>query len=378
MRIGVNLRMFEEIPSGIQNYIYGLFRTLLEKDKTHQYFFFSTGEKKIEKAANYIKADFWFIKILSRLDIRLVNIFFDNLYVVKLIKDFGVKIFISPSSILPLFKPVGVKYLVVIHDLSFLKYAHNPLKIYMNLVMYMKILMPLVIKRADVIIVDSIFVKKELEKIYKAEPGKIEVIYPGVDIFFRPIKNEKAFLELTKKYKIEKKYLFTTATNHERKNIFGLIAAFKEIKSFDEYQLIICGLLPGFTVIKLQKYLQELNLTKKVKFLGFVSKEELRLLYSYARIFVFPSFEEGFGLPVLEAAACGCLPICSDAGALPEVIGDKKLLFDPKNFESMSEKINEALLWPEEKSAQHLQKVKRHISKFSWTKAAQQYLKLLK
>lgn len=376
--IGVNLRMFEEKPSGIQNYIFGLFNALIKKDKTHQYFFFTTGDKKIEETANYIKTDSWIIRILKRLDIRLANIFFDNLYILKLIKDFQVKIFVSPSSILPIFKPRGVKFITVIHDLSFFNYKHNPLKIYMNLVVYMKTLMPFIVKRADAIVVDSSFVKKELEKIYRVNALKIQVIYPGSDDFFYPNKNEIALLKLIKKYHMQKKFIFTTATNHERKNIFGLIEAFRQIDLFDEYQLIICGLLPDFTIIKLQKYLQEMSLTKKVKFLGFVSKEELRILYSFAKLFVFPSFEEGFGLPILETASCDCLPICSSAGSLPEVISDNDLLFDPKNIKSMTNKINEILSWPEEKYFKHLQKVKRHVSKFSWQKAANQYLELFK
>ncbi|MCL4382964.1 glycosyltransferase, partial [Patescibacteria group bacterium] len=186
--------MFEEKPSGIQNYIAGLFTALLQKDKGHKYYFFSTGNKRLGKIASYIKADSSFLKLLRRIDTRLVNIFFDNLYVLKLIKDYKVKIFLSPSFVLPLFKPKGVKFLTVIHDLSFLKYPHNPLRIYMNLVMYMKTLMPFVIKRADCIVVDSFFVKKQLEKVYRAEPKKIQVIYPGRDNFFFPKKDEAVFL----------------------------------------------------------------------------------------------------------------------------------------------------------------------------------------
>lgn len=377
LKIGVNLRMFEENPEGIQNYIFGLFNALLKRDKSRQYYFFTTGDKKIEETAHYIKADSWIMRILKRFDVRLANIFFDNLYIFKLIKESRVKIFISPSFILPILKPTGVKYLAVIHDLSFLKYQHNPLKIYMNLTMYMKTLMPFVIKRADSIIVDSFFVKKELEKIYRTDSKKIQVIYPGRDDFFFSVKDEDAFLRLVKKYKIQKKFIFTTATNHERKNIFGLIEAFKQIKLFDEYQLIICGSLYDYIIVKLQKYLQDSNLDKKVKFLGFVSKDELRLLYSYAKIFVFPSFEEGFGLPVLEAASCGCLPICSDAGALPEVIGNKKLLFNPRDIPSISEKINEVLkMNPSEYNAE-LAIVEKHIQIFNWEKSVDQWLSLI-
>ncbi len=374
--IGVNLRMFEEKPSGIQNYIAGLFTTLLKKDKSHKYYFFSTGKKKLEKTASYIKVDSSFFKFLRRIDVRLVNIFFDNLYVLKLIKDYKVKIFLSPSFVLPLFKPKGVKYLTVIHDLSFLKYPHNPLRPYMNLVMYMKTIMPFVLKRADAIIVPSTFVKKELLRVYKVDPHKIKVIYEGKDNFFFQIKKKEEFMALQKKYQITDNYLFTTATNHERKNLYGLIKAFKNIREKERYQLVICGLLPDFTVENLKKYLQDLNLTNQVKFLGFIPKEDLRVLYSFAKLFIFPSFEEGFGLPILESSACGCLPICSKAGALPEVIGNQNLLFDPQKEESITKKIDEVLAWDNGKFNDYLNLTRQHTRQFNWKNAAEEYLEI--
>lgn len=376
--IGVNIRMLEERPSGIQNFIICLFKEMAKIDTGYKYFFLSTGNNRIEDVPfknQYLKSNSWLMNLFEKIDHRLANIFFDNLYILKLIKDFQVKIFVSPSFILPIFKPQGVKFITVIHDLSFLKYKHNPFRVYMNLVMYMKIMMPGVLKKADLIIVPSGFVKKELERIYHIDSSKIKIIYEGGDAFFHPVKDKKEFFKIQTKFKIKEKYLFTTATNHERKNLFGFIKAFKVLKKREDLQLIICGLLPDFAVENLKKEIKALDLEEEIKFLGFVSRNELRVLYSNALLFVFPSFEEGFGLPILESVACGCLPVCSSTGSLPEVIGNRNLLFDPYDLKGMRDKIDEVLSWNKKKIARHLKSVENHTEKFSWRKCAEEYVK---
>ena len=368
--------MFEEKPSGIQNFIQGLFSKLLEDQRKYQFIFFTTGHKKIENTAQHIKCKSKLMEWLEKIDHRLANIFFDNIYVLKLIRQYKINLFVAPSFILPIFKPKGVYFITVIHDLSFLKYKHNPLRIYMNLVMYMKTVMPFILRRADVVVVPSCFVKNELERVYHVNPQKVKVIYEGRDEFFYPQKIREKFAKIQKEYGIGEKYLFTTATNQERKNVPGLIRAFKEIKQFSDYQLIISGLLPKQSIIELKQFISGLKLMGKIKFLGFVSKEELRTLYSFAKLFVYPSFEEGFGLPILESSLCGCLPVCSDAGALPEVIGNKDLLFNPKDQKNMTDKLDEVLSLDQKAFDQCLSVVRKHINNFSWQKTAKEYTQL--
>ena len=370
--VGVNIRIFEEKPSGIQNFIQGLFSQLV-REKKYEYFFFTTGPKKIEETSKYINPNSWLLNVIKRIDRRLLNIFFDNIYVLKLIKSEKINIFIAPSFILPIFKPKGVYFVTVIHDLSFLTYKNNPFKIYMNLVMYMKTLMPFILKRADIVIVPSNYVKNEIKRIYKVNSDKIRVIYEGKDPFFYPNKDKNKFEEIKKQYNIGNNFLFTNATNQERKNVFGLIQAFTQINKYNQYQLAISGLLPEKNQRELEQYILNNNLTKKIKYLGYVSKEELRILYSFARLFIFPSFEEGFGLPILESSSCDCLPICSNTGSLPEVMGDRNLLFNPRDINSMTAKINEVLAWDDQTYTSNLKLVKTYTDKFSWEKTAEEY-----
>lgn len=372
-RIGVNIRIYEEKPSGIQNFIRSLFTELIKTYPEYQFIFFSTGKKKIEQAATYITVKSIIISLLKRINPLLINIFFDNLYILKLIYRQKLDIFIGSSYIVPLIKPKNVKYIPIIYDLSYLNYKHNPFNLYLNLVMYMKLVIPFILKRADAVVVPSLYVKNEIKKRYNTQDSKIIVIYGGRDEYFYKIKDEKKIDTLRKKYGIYREYCFTNTTNPERKNIYGLIDAFVKIDKFTQYQLIITGLLLEDKTKELKDYINRFGVAKKIKFLGFVPKEDLRILYSNAKIFIFPSFEEGFGFPVLEAVSCGCLSICSDTGSLPEIIGNKKLLFNPRDIKSIVQKINEVLLLNQSNYNTELAIIQKHINKFIWEKAAKEY-----
>jgi len=373
--VGVNIRIFEERPSGIQNFIRCLFQHLVKSDK-YNFLFFSTGNKKIENHGQYYLQNSIISRLLSKIDKRLLNGYFDNLEILWPIFHHRVKIFLAPSFILPIYKLPGVKYLTVIHDLSFLQYKNNPLKIFPNLVLYMKILMPFILKRADKVITPSEFVKNEIIKYYHTPGDQIRVIYEGRDEFFYPEKNPQILKKLIIKYKISLNYLFTNATNHERKNIYGLIDAYKISKFRNTYELVITGLLPTETIANLKKYIKSQGLSARVKYLGFVSKEDLRSLCSFAKIFIYPSFEEGFGLPILEAVACGCLPVCSSAGSLPEIIGEKSLLFNPRDTLAIKNKLDDILSYPKKELKILLNRVSKHHKQFSWQNTANSYIKL--
>lgn len=375
INIGINIRVLEEKHSGIPNFTQSLCRELL-KNKKYNYFFFTYKNARVSKNVKSIKNYSIFINILEKIDKRLVNIYFDNIYILKLIRQYKINLYFSPSFILPYYKPRNTIFVTVIHDLSYLKYKNNPLLIYMNLVFYMKTIMPRILHIADRIITDSTFVKKEIIKIYKTKSNKINVIFLGKDKFFKPVNNILELNKIIKKYHIKQNYIYTNATNHERKNIHGLINAYKNCNKFAQYELIITGLLPDENIVELNNYIRTNNLDSKVKFLGFVSKDELKTLYSFAKIFVYPSFEEGFGLPILESTSCGCLPICSNAGSLPEVIGDDNLLFNPRDVNSITEKINEVLNFSKNEYNDHLKLINKHTKNFTWSKATVLYFKI--
>ncbi len=384
IRVGVNVRMLEFQASGIQNFTYCLFNEILKQNKLFnskdkfEFIFFSTGKEKVSKNVTHIIAKSNLLDKLHQIDERLSNVFFDNFYILKLLKEQKINIFISPSFILPVIKPKGMRFITVIHDLSFLTYKSNIFKIYTSLVVYMKTVMPFILKKADKVLVPSFFTKRQLIKVYKADLKKIKVIYEGRDDYFYQVKSRNKFFQVKKKYKITSKYIFTNATNQERKNIYGLVKAFRYIKEYDNYQLLISGLLPKDHIEKIKNFISQNKVEKRVKFLGYVSKDELRTLYSFAKIFIYPSFEEGFGLPIIESTVCGCLPVASNTGSIPEVLGCKQLLFNPRDIKDMTAKINEVIDFSSKKYNHYLSKVEAHIKRFSWKKAAIQYLEEIK
>jgi len=228
------------------------------------------------------------------------------------------------------------------------------------------------ISKARHIICTSEYTKKMLQATYKIIDEKITIIPLGVgDSFsFNPdAKNSVGYHEFLRQYEIptDAKIILYVGSDHPRKNLNGLAEIFSEVlKSVPNCFLIKVG-DPGVKVGREQflKKLDELRVRKFVKFTGAISDEKLQLVYSLADVFVFPSFHEGFGVPPLEAMACGCPVVCSNATSLPEVVGDAGILLDPQDtvgfVKSIVKVLNDADL-SDELRLKGLERVKL----FSW------------
>lgn len=204
------------------------------------------------------------------------------------------------------------------HDITYRKY---PKSFPLSFRLLYRIISPLIIRNSNKIITVSDFSKKEISECYKCDPEKIAVIYNAVSEYFKP-SDVKINLSDSESY-----FLAVSSTNYH-KNFHGLIEAF--VSSELNINLKIIG--GGSEVFS------KLNLNRnhpKIKFLGRVEDKELVLLYQNAKGFVFPSFYEGFGIPPLEAQACGCPVISSDAASMPEVLGNSVLYFEPKSKEEI-------------------------------------------
>jgi len=228
------------------------------------------------------------------------------------------------------------------------------------------------ISKAKHIICISEYTKRMLQNTYGISNEKITVIPLGVSdnfVFNRDIKNTVGYREFLRQYEIpiNAKIILYVGSDHPRKNLNGLAEIFAEVlKKVPNSFLLKVG-EPGVTAGREQflKKLDELGLRKFVKFAGSISDEKLQLAYSLADVFVFPSFYEGFGVPPLEAMACGCPVVCSNATSLPEVVGDAGVLLDPTDNDGFVESIIKILNntgFSEELRSRGLERVK----KFSW------------
>jgi glycosyltransferase involved in cell wall biosynthesis len=178
----------------------------------------------------------------------------------------------------------------------------------------------------------SDFVKKEMQNYFEVSPDKIHVVHPGYrnEVFFPQAPEKVAAVK--KKFALDN-FILCVGETRKYKNMRAMIHAFSKISS-PGLKLAIAG-----NINRLEKNLlqlpAELKLAERVTFLGRVSDEELASLYSGAVCFVFPSLYEGFGLPVLEAMACGCPVVASRQASIPEVCGDAAIFFDPNEIEDI-------------------------------------------
>ncbi len=183
----------------------------------------------------------------------------------------------------------------------------------------------------------------DLVEIIGIDRRRIRVIYLGAEEYFHPISDESVLRKLQNKYALPKDYILYVGNTMPHKNLARLILAFSRIHSdFPKVHLVIAG-GPDQYRNNVKKIVAENNLNDKVKFLGKIPEEDLPVLYNGCRLFTFPSLYEGFGLPVLEAMACGAPVLASTAGSLPEVVGDAGVLVDPLDVDGIADGISRVL-----------------------------------
>jgi glycosyltransferase involved in cell wall biosynthesis len=197
-----------------------------------------------------------------------------------------------------------------------------------------------VIPKADIIIAISDSVKEDIIK-YNISEDKVEVVFPGFDgELYRQIQDKNMIDKVKAKYGIDRKYILFVGTLEPRKNLGGLIKAYSILPDYlkSDYLLVICG-KKGWFFEEIFGAVKELKVEEKVIFTGYVSDEDVSLLMNGAEVFVYPSLYEGFGLPPLEAMACGTPVISSKVSSLPEVVNDAGILVNPNDIEELSNAI---------------------------------------
>lgn len=275
-------------------------------------------------------------------------------------------VFFSPTHYAPRFSPVPT--IMSIMDLS---YLHYPEMFKKSDLFQLRNWTSYSIKKVAKILTISRASKDDIIKAYKVLEDKIVVTYPGIKLK-TTMQNSKLLKE---KYKIDGNYILFVGTLQPRKNIVRLIKAFSKLKDRNAVNLVIVG-KKGWMYEDILRSPRQFNVEDRVKFLEFVSDEDLSFFYKNALFFVLPSLYEGFGLPVLEAMNYGCPVITSNISSLPEAGGDAALYVDPKNVDDIAEKI-ELLLNDEKLRKQMIDKGYKQVKKFSWEKTAKETLKVL-
>ncbi|MEM6318066.1 MAG: glycosyltransferase family 1 protein [Bacteroidota bacterium] len=281
----------------------------------------------------------------------------------KLLANKGMDIVVEPRHFGPFNLPKRIKRITVIHDLSPIHFPrwHTFVSSQLQL-----IFLPRILKRADFIITNSAFTAKDVIKNFPFAANKTKGVLLGKESFFKPSKNP-ALLE---KYQLEAPYILYTGTIEPRKNLPFLLTAFERLKinHTNELQLVIVG-KKGWKSAPFLKAVEASPYKKDIRQLGYVPREDLVTLYSSAKVFVYPSFFEGFGLPVLEAMACGIPVLVSNTSCLPEIIGQAGKTFPLDNPTILANFIQE-ILTSKSLHASLSQKSITRATDFSWKKTA--------
>jgi len=229
---------------------------------------------------------------------------------------------------------------------------------------------------AGKIIVPAKRIKEELIRIYGVAEGKIEVIYEAAEEVFRPVSKEKAAREVKQKYGIKGDFILHVGILRPRKNVLTLLKAFNKLRSdySSRVKLVLVG-RAGFKSDSLFRFIADQNLSEEVIHLNYIPDKDLMYLYNAAEVLVFPSLYEGFGLPTIEAMACGTPVLASKIQPMLEIIGDAGLFVNPHDVTGMSEKMYN-ILTDSDLRLELREKALVQSRNFSWKTNAEKTLKI--
>lgn len=258
-----------------------------------------------------------------------------------------------------------------IHDLSF---KHVPGMIPKHHALSLKIQMPIGAKLARKIITDSNSAKEDICHYFGTNPEKVAVIPGGVDEAFKPIGDQKKLDLIKKRYNLTDNFILYLGSFLPHKNLSTLLHAYRQLPDCirESFTLVLAG-YQGWNFDVVRRLIYELSLNDQVITPGRIPFEDLPALYSLASLFVFPSLYEGFGLPILEAMACGTPVIASNVSSIPEVVGDAGVLASPTEVEAWIDVITKVLLSQSEVTKMRLKGLER-AKLFNWNEAARKTL----
>ncbi len=356
MQIGIDISKAIGPKDGIGNYIYHLVKSLMEIDTENQYhlypLFYPVTHTDFNGVFEGHGSNFVF-------------------HPERAPKTGEVDLFHSTTYSVPLRYSGNLVF--TLHDLTFI--THPEYHTLSNRIHCMKGTIEAACF-ANKIIAVSNCTKCDIIEYLSIPEEKIQVIYHAVDHKFKPERNTQNLKYLSTKFEIHESYVFCVATIEPRKNMKRLIQAYTTLPETlkDKYLLVIAG-GTGWLNSNIYSFVKEQRLEQRVKFLGYVDDSDLPILYSCCDVFVYPSLYEGFGLPVIEAMACGVPVITSQVSSLSEVAGDSAVYVDPYNVRSICDAMMEVLT-KQDKNLELRKKGMKQSKGFSWAKTARETLSL--
>ncbi|MDO8499153.1 MAG: glycosyltransferase family 1 protein [bacterium] len=374
MNIGIDLRpLMTPYRTGVGVYTYELLDALFALDYSNQYFLFynsATGAEKYLPRWNRPNVQYvgkhWPNKLFNAATLFAGRPRLDKLCGKKL------DAFYAPNfGFIALQK--NIKFILTVHDLSFEfwpEFFSTQQRLWHRAVQPKRLC-----ERADTIIVPSVNTKRDLVDCYKIAEEKIKVIYPGLSPLLTKEGSGGGRSQAPQKYNLPKNYILFLGTIEPRKNISGLVRAFELAadKLPPDYHLVIAGPL-GWKTDPIIQTIRQSKLQNRIILTNYIADEDKFALYSQAQAFIYPSFYEGFGFPVLEAMAAGTSVICSDRGSLPEIVQTAGRMVNPYDAHDIATAIIETCAGDNNIQIKNGREL---AAKFSWQTAAKELLKTI-
>lgn len=357
-RIGLDARLTYYAPGGIANYIRQLAAALPAQDPANQYWVLHSrkARESLHLPANAHRRNCWTPAHhpLERLALGL-ELLPHSLHLLH-----------SPDFIPP---RGSFRSVITIHDLTFLRYPQflttESRRYYNDQIRWAA-------QRADYILTDSDATRNDVLNYLPVSATKVVTVHLAPDPQYQPQPATRV-AAVTTRYQLPNSYLLFVGTFEPRKNIPGLLTAYAQLPA-DTPPLILVG-NTGWLLAETLARVTDLNLTQRVKFLPNVPNTDLPALYAGATLFVLPSHSEGFGLPVLEAFACGTPVVCANRASLPEIAGGAAHLCDPDDPTRLAHAL-ETVLNNSEYRQTLITKGLERVKDFSWEQCARETLRV--
>jgi len=381
VRIGMNAFYLGAVTTGSGQYINHLMRQLTRLGDESEYVLITNIEWRMQDTSHshspfsILRSPFCILHPVptpfDSISENLAKLWFEQVSFPRACRRQGVELAHVPYFASPLFPTTPT--VVTVHDLiPMLLPAYRG----SMLVRLYTLLVAIAAKRADMVLTDSQASKWDIVHLLDIPSERVRVIYLAADNIYQPILDDHRLTAIRQKYGLPESYLLYLGGFDQRKNVLTLLKAFAQLAKDSRAFLGIAGRLPekGSDFFPDPRpIVQELGIKERVVFTGWVPEEDKPTLYSGARALVFPSLYEGFGLPPLEALACGTPVIASNRGSLPEIVGDGGLLLEPDDLEGLAAAMQK-LLSDDTLREDLREKGLAHAARFSWEKTARETL----
>ncbi|MFA4880399.1 MAG: glycosyltransferase family 1 protein [Candidatus Doudnabacteria bacterium] len=358
MRIAIDARAIVGARAGKGEYSYQIIKHLAKIDSKNQYFLYSREKFPCRFGANFKPRRVGLPGILWHFFVWL-----DLKWILKPDVYLALVSYIIPA--------LGIKNSVVfVPDLVAFLFPrkHNPKAVFLE-----RCFLKRALSQSQRVIAISDATKRDLQRLFSLPSSKIDVVYLAANQCRQ--KSPSFLAEVKQKYNLPSEFILFAGTLEPRKNLVRLIEAYQRLSFKEEYGLVIAG-KEGWYYKEIFQRVRQLNLEQYVRFLGYIERRDLIALYHLATVFVYPSLYEGFGLPPLEAMACGIPVITSNISSLPEVAGQAALLVNPKDVAEIAGML-ERILTDQELRVRLARLGRERAKKFSWEKTAREILKIL-